>query len=416
MKVKHVLRMLMATMFCWGAGQIRAGETSFVVEGNMNQVGVPAEGLFDFESKLFGAGAERAQIGQTIIQKNVPVSKDRFKLTLDFGEDIRGRSDRLVQIGVKPAGSQDAFTIIIPAQVLEQTTPGIFRNHKIGKETVEKKFLDYGGVLLKGIGPEIIFTETDQQMFRRDYGYWRIVCDHNNMFFEVWENPKAKEGDMPFDIQDEFLAFHRCRTDSYNESGNHLIQWSYDFLGHGVRDLKIGANWADPGRPQTPRMLSLVALNGQTNDYACAMNIIPNGPQPIVVFPVGHVGIGTTEGTPGNILTVARNSQTDPIADGWTVYSSQRWQKDVKPIKNALDKVKHLEGVCFEWVQSGQNDIGMVAEQTGRVVPEMVTYEANRTDAKGIDYARLVPILVEAIKEQQKQIEELQQKLDMMSK
>lgn len=118
-----------------------------------------------------------------------------------------------------------------------------------------------------------------------------------------------------------------------------------------------------------------------------------------------NLGIGTT--APGNILTIQQNLATDPIADGWTVYSSRRWKTNIKPIEGAVDKAKKLRGVYFDWKANGKHDIGMIAEEVGEVIPEVVVYEDNVKDEKSLDYARLVSVLVEAIKEQQKQIEEL---------
>ena len=118
-----------------------------------------------------------------------------------------------------------------------------------------------------------------------------------------------------------------------------------------------------------------------------------------------NLGIGTT--APGNILTIQQNSATDPIADGWPVYSSRRWKTNIKPIEGALDKVKNFRGVYFDWKANGKHDIGIIAEEVGEVIPEVVAYEDDGKDAKSFDYARLVSVLVEAIKEQQKQIEEL---------
>jgi hypothetical protein len=90
--------------------------------------------------------------------------------------------------------------------------------------------------------------------------------------------------------------------------------------------------------------------------------------------------------------------------------SSIRWKKDIQPISSALEKVTNLRGVYFNWddEHGGQHDVGMIAEEVGKYVPEIVTYEEGGVYATGMDYGKLTPILVEAIKEQQKQIEELQ--------
>jgi hypothetical protein len=129
----------------------------------------------------------------------------------------------------------------------------------------------------------------------------------------------------------------------------------------------------------------------------------------MVVMRDGNVGIGLS--SPTNILTVEQNSLTDPVADGWTTYSSRRWKTDIEPVKEAIDKVQRLQGVSFAWKSNGKRDIGLIAEEVGVVVPEVVVYEANGTDAKSVDYARLVTLLIEATKEQQEMIENLKAQL-----
>lgn len=289
------------------------------------------------------------------------------------------------------------------------TTPGTISatgivevndNFGIGTTEPENKVHIYGNVLqVESGGPALWLKESDQQSYRADYGYWRIIADHNALFFEVWENGNGKPG-HEFDIQDEFMSFQRTQTTV--PLANHIIQWNYDFYGQGVRDLNIGANWAQPSRPQKPRTLSLMSLNGDINELVYAMRIVPNNAHPHVIFPNGNIGIGVRP--PENILTVKRSSETNPIADGWTTYSSRRWKSDIKPLEGALDKVERLRGVSFDWREDGKHDIGLIAEEVGEVVPEVVAYEENGSDAKSVDYARLVPLLVESIKEQQEVI------------
>lgn len=118
----------------------------------------------------------------------------------------------------------------------------------------------------------------------------------------------------------------------------------------------------------------------------------------------GNLGIGTT--SPSTILAVVQNSDTDPIADAWEVYSSRRWKDNIQPLERALDKVLRLRGVTFDWKADGKHDIGMIAEEVGEVIPEVVAYEENGKDAKSLDYARLTAVLVEAVKAQQQQIQD----------
>jgi len=80
--------------------------------------------------------------------------------------------------------------------------------------------------------------------------------------------------------------------------------------------------------------------------------------------------------------------------------SSIRWKRDIQAIDNPLDKVTSLRGVYFNWddEHGGGHDVGMVAEEVGQVLPEIVEYEENGIDATGMDYSKLTPLLVEAVK------------------
>lgn len=91
--------------------------------------------------------------------------------------------------------------------------------------------------------------------------------------------------------------------------------------------------------------------------------------------------------------------------------SSRRWKTNIRTLRGALEKVEQLRGVSYESNADGQPSIGLIAEEVGEVVPEVVAYEENGVDARSIDYARLTALLIEAVKEQQAQIQALQAEL-----
>jgi len=92
--------------------------------------------------------------------------------------------------------------------------------------------------------------------------------------------------------------------------------------------------------------------------------------------------------------------------------SSRRSKTNIRKVQDALDKVVDLRGVTFDWKDSGRRDIGLIAEEVGKVVPEVVTYEDNGVDAKSLDYAHLVALIIEAIKEQQRVIDDQRRELE----
>ena len=94
--------------------------------------------------------------------------------------------------------------------------------------------------------------------------------------------------------------------------------------------------------------------------------------------------------------------------------SDKRLKDNIKPIDSALDKVCKLGGYEFDWndkqdVYEG-HDIGVIAQEVEAVFPELVTDRNN--GFKAVKYEKLVPALIEAIKEQQEQINELKTRLD----
>ena len=139
-----------------------------------------------------------------------------------------------------------------------------------------------------------------------------------------------------------------------------------------------------------------------------------NGSERMRIKTGGNVGIGTS--SPGNILTIKHYSSTDPIADSWTTYSSRRWKTNIKPIDNALNLVSRLTGVSYDWKENSKHDIGLIAEDVGKVIPEIVAYEDNGVDAKSVDYSRLVAVLIQGMKEQQAKIEKLEKRILILEK
>lgn len=89
--------------------------------------------------------------------------------------------------------------------------------------------------------------------------------------------------------------------------------------------------------------------------------------------------------------------------------SDKRLKDNLKPIENSLDKVSKLSGYEFDWNDKQETyqgkDVGVVAQEVEEVMPEIVTTRDN--GYKAVKYEKLVPLLIESIKELKAQIEEL---------
>ncbi len=85
--------------------------------------------------------------------------------------------------------------------------------------------------------------------------------------------------------------------------------------------------------------------------------------------------------------------------------SSLVYKTNVKTYENALETVKKLRGVSFNWKESGKPSVGLIAEEVEQVIPAVVAYDGK--DTVGVNYDSLVGVLVEAIKEQQAELDAL---------
>jgi hypothetical protein len=104
----------------------------------------------------------------------------------------------------------------------------------------------------------------------------------------------------------------------------------------------------------------------------------------------------------------------DLFSDATSQPSSRRWKTDIQTIDSPLQLVDQLRGVRYTWEEDGRDDIGLIAEEVGEVVPEVVTYEDNGVDARTVNYGRLVGVLVESIKQQQREIERREREVDAL--
>ena len=82
---------------------------------------------------------------------------------------------------------------------------------------------------------------------------------------------------------------------------------------------------------------------------------------------------------------------------------------NISTFENPLDVLSSLRGVAFDWIDNGKSEIGVIAQEVEKVLPELVS--TNKEGIKSVKYGNLVAVLIEAVKDQQSQINELKSKL-----
>jgi len=131
-----------------------------------------------------------------------------------------------------------------------------------------------------------------------------------------------------------------------------------------------------------------------------------------VVIRDSNVGIGTTN--PGSYRLYVNG--TAYSTGGWQS-SDLRLKENIKPLTNVLEKIENISGVGFNWKTNEYPEkglpegrqIGIIAQEVEKEFPELVNED--NEGYKTLAYERFVAVLLQAIKEQQKQIEQLNQKI-----
>ena len=141
------------------------------------------------------------------------------------------------------------------------------------------------------------------------------------------------------------------------------------------------------------------------------VDLVAGGVSRLFITGSGYVGLNMTRSAGTHRLTLPNSSTGNDgkaVAYAWSTYSSRRFKEDIRTIDNPIGIIEGLRGVRYKWRDSQKDDIGFIAEEVGELLPEVVDFEADGINARGMDYARLTSILVEAVKAQQKKIDELE--------
>jgi hypothetical protein len=115
-----------------------------------------------------------------------------------------------------------------------------------------------------------------------------------------------------------------------------------------------------------------------------------------------------------NIATLTGTGTFSTSGDVIAFSTSDKNLKDnITPISNPIEKIQKIGGYEFDWndkqdVYEG-HDIGVIAQEIEEVLPELVQTRDN--GYKAVKYDKIVALLIEAIKDQQKQIDELKSKI-----
>ncbi|MBS1796541.1 MAG: tail fiber domain-containing protein [Acidobacteria bacterium] len=193
-------------------------------------------------------------------------------------------------------------------------------------------------------------------------------------------------------------------------SGNAFLGYSAGSLNDtGSNNTMIGSG-TNTGQPD----LTFATALGAGAFVSTSDTIVLGRAQETTQIP-GKLSVSglTTVATLGaaGATQLCRNAQNQ-IA---TCSSSLRYKTDIAPYRSGLTAVSRLSPILFKWKESGMQDVGFGAEDVAKIDPDLVIYN-DKGEVEGVKYDRLSTVLVNAVKEQQTQIETQQKRLDEQQK
>jgi hypothetical protein len=110
--------------------------------------------------------------------------------------------------------------------------------------------------------------------------------------------------------------------------------------------------------------------------------------------------VGVTSITASTTITAADFNSTSDI----------NYKTNIQPIGDPISKVLTINGVTFNWKQSGKTSAGVIAQDVEVTLPELVENNQGKT----VNYNGLIGLLVEVVKQQNSQIEELKTRIEVL--
>ena len=211
-------------------------------------------------------------------------------------------------------------------------------------------------------------------------------------------------------------------TRAYVSRSNSLVLGSIKGVNDATENVNVGIGVSSPQRQLHLKGADAVFRMDRPGDTAAFLLVRTDATgSPLKTFVVGANASGTNNGelvvndlgtavtgAGTRRMTIKTNGAVQftgtVTAAGYYTSSSLALKDNVRTFANALDTISRLRGVRFDWKDSGQPAVGLIAEEVESVVPEVVT-RADNGAAAGVSYASLVGVLVEAVKEQQRTIE-----------
>ena len=424
-----MIRMLLLTSIVLLSPALLLADTAFTYQGRLRSAGLPVNGTVEARFSLWDAETLGTQIAGPIIIANLQVANGVFTAELDFGAAPFDGAPLWLEIVMdgQILSPRQALTAAPNAAQLRGVVVDPSNNVGIGTSTPADE------LHIRAFAPTIrLDTSSDSISYSEftDVTSQQLRINKNNPLGNALLNfnPKPNSfGTATVRFFRETLTSSLKRVEFFRGNGttdlsavigvdgaNSVFQLQGGRIGIGTgtpasalhvstdESNGIRVNLNDPGTGSGSAIYAEVANSNDGTWYAG--RFINNQVAPAFVTNYGLLGQANGHAGVGVAGIAGDANGSDFRAQGAGVdfesVSSVRWKTNIEPIQDPLVMVGRLRGVTFDWDEDhgGHHDVGMIAEEVGQVLPEIVSWEQDRVYAHGMDYARLTPLLVEAIK------------------
>jgi hypothetical protein len=253
-------------------------------------------------------------------------------------------------------------------------------------------------------------------MFGRDSSNI-AVCNISSAGAANFTNATINGGNIRGNVDGTFAHQHyRASTDSFTATTiNSVISGASAYLSFGTN-----SNWTNGNAVERIRITSdgEIQINNNVGNGVASTNFRVYGYSGNSFFRLGNntsnsLNIQLTRSDSATMFSVDGHSGAGYLgASAWSYGSDKRIKENINYIETGLDKVLALKPAIFDYINGLKNNIGWIAQDIQKVIPEAVSVISEDNDQLTLKSDFIVPYLVKAIQEQQAQIEDLKAKLN----
>lgn len=458
-----------AAILVLAAFTVNAQTTVFTFQGKLKENSLSANGTYEMRFALFDSLSNGNQSGSLISISNVSVVDGIFTVELDFGLTAFSGAGRFLEIEVRAAGNAAPLTRLSPRQPVtsapyavrslnaqnadqaanaenSQQLGGVDADHYvltndgrlsdtrdpnagsgfyIQNRTTQQAAANFN-IAGNGIVSGVLSGATINAATQFNFGNNRILAagGTDNLFVGVdsgtnntgFSNTFAGRGAGRLNTSANFNSFFGHLAGGANTTGG-----SNTFIGRnaGAANTTGSSNTAVGSGANVSAGNFIFATAVGAGAMATESNSVVLGRGNDVVIVPGDLNVkGSISVTDGVVTMILPNQGTTPLCSVglpnslfFTLArcsSSLRYKNNVETFTAGLQLLERLRPVTYNWKINGTSDIGFIAEEVAGVEPLLATYNEDG-QVEGVKYGQITTVLVNAVKEQQKQIGALKQ-------